>query len=104
VGEGYKYPSPKTSHCGVKFRNFWRLQTQKLAVMFKIDPETPQKYPKSSDKDNIALFSEIFRISAKFSGIFETFGVSTKISGISGDPLDNLGDLRENTITFYSGL
>jgi hypothetical protein len=92
-GEGYKYPSPKTSHWAVKFRNLRKIcgdsKPKKLAVRFKTGPETPLKYPESPDKVSICLFL--------FSGISGIFGVS------AGLP-DSLGDLRENTITFYSGL
>jgi hypothetical protein len=85
---------PKTSRWAVKFRNLRRLRTQKLAVRFKISPEAPQKYPESSNKVIICLFSEI---SAKFSEISGIFRVSIGLR-------DSLGDLRENAITFYSGL
>jgi hypothetical protein len=77
-GEEYKYPSPKTSCCVVKFRDLRRIRTQKLAVRFKIGSEALQKSPESLDKVSIFLFSEIFIISTKFSGISKTFGVSAE--------------------------
>jgi hypothetical protein len=94
----------KTSLWVVKFQNLRRLQTQKLAVRSKTGPETSQKCLESLDKVSISLFSEIFRISTKFSKISKTFGVSAKIFRVSLGLPDSLGDLRENAITYYFGL
>jgi len=90
------------------FRNLRKISgdsgPKKLSVRLKIGPETPQKSPESSNKVSISHFSEISGISAKISGISETFGIFGIIFGVSTGPLDNLGNFRENAITFYSGL
>jgi len=70
----------------------------------KLGPETLQKCSESLDKVSISLISEIFEISAKISGISETYGISGIFFGVSACPPDSFGNLRENTITFHSGL
>ena len=92
-GEGYKYPSPKTSRWELGSGNSGRRPgysgPQKIAVRFKIGPETLGICLDTPGKVSIAFFSE-------------TPGISGIKPGCSGIPTDS--NLREKAITFYSGL